>query len=99
MAGLVVASAMATIGLALTFLVFPAGYLSDRMGRKPLNLAGGLLMALGVFLLLLATLSVLAGTALLLRVSGRRSGPKQRTERGSRFSVLSSLFRSIADSP
>jgi MFS family permease len=43
---------MATIGLALTILVFPAGYLTDRVGRKPLNLAGGLLMALGVFLLL-----------------------------------------------
>jgi Na+/melibiose symporter-like transporter len=45
---------MATIGLALTLLVFPAGLLSDRVGRKRLNLAGGALAAVGIFLLLFA---------------------------------------------
>ncbi len=46
---------MFSIGLALMALVFPAGYLSDRIGRKRLNVFAGLLGALGVFLLLLAT--------------------------------------------
>lgn len=43
---------MAIIGLALTALVFPAGLLSDRFGRKPLNLLAGALAALGIFLLI-----------------------------------------------
>jgi Na+/melibiose symporter-like transporter len=42
---------MAAIGLALTILVFPAGWLSDRFGRKNLNMLGGGLAALGIFLL------------------------------------------------
>ena len=42
---------MATIGLTLTLLVFPAGALSDRYGRMRMNLLGGTLAALGVFLL------------------------------------------------
>jgi Na+/melibiose symporter-like transporter len=42
---------LATIGLALTALVFPAGLLSDRFGRKRLNLLAGALAALGIFLL------------------------------------------------
>ena len=45
---------MATIGLALTLLVFPAGLLSDRFGRQPLNLLSGILAALGIFLLAFA---------------------------------------------
>lgn len=44
---------MATIGIALTLLVFPAGLLSDRIGRKRLNLFSGALAALGIFLLIL----------------------------------------------
>lgn len=43
---------MATIGVALTALVFPAGWLSDRVGRRMLNIGAGLLAALGIFLLL-----------------------------------------------
>lgn len=43
---------MATIGVALTVLVFPAGWLSDRVGRRMLNIGAGLLAALGIFLLL-----------------------------------------------
>lgn len=43
---------MAIIGLALTALVFPAGLLSDRIGRKRLNLLAGALAALGIFLLI-----------------------------------------------
>jgi Na+/melibiose symporter-like transporter len=43
---------LATIGLALTFLVFPAGLLSDRFGRVRLNLFAGALAAVGIFLLL-----------------------------------------------
>lgn len=45
---------MATIGLALTALVFPAGWLSDRVGRKALNVAAGGLAALGILLLAFA---------------------------------------------
>jgi Na+/melibiose symporter-like transporter len=41
---------MLSIGLALMALVFPAGYLSDRIGRKRLNVFAGLLGALGTFL-------------------------------------------------
>ncbi|MBC7257739.1 MAG: MFS transporter [Chloroflexi bacterium] len=43
---------MAAIGVALTALVFPAGWLSDRVGRRMLNIGAGLLAALGIFLLL-----------------------------------------------
>jgi len=43
---------MAAIGVALTLLVFPAGWLSDRVGRRMLNIGAGLLAALGIFLLL-----------------------------------------------
>lgn len=43
---------MATIGVALTALVFPAGWLSDRVGRRMLNIGAGLLAAFGIFLLL-----------------------------------------------
>jgi Na+/melibiose symporter-like transporter len=43
---------LATIGLALTLLVFPAGFLSDKFSRKWLNLFSGALAALGIFLLL-----------------------------------------------
>jgi MFS family permease len=46
---------MFSIGIALMILVFPAGYLSDRIGRKRLNAFAGLLGALGIFLLLFAT--------------------------------------------
>ncbi len=42
---------LAAIGLALTLLVFPAGWLSDRFGRKNLNMLGGGLAAFGIFLL------------------------------------------------
>jgi MFS family permease len=41
-----------SIGIALVLLVYPAGWLSDKVGRKPLNIFAGLLAALGVFLLL-----------------------------------------------
>jgi len=43
---------MAVIGLALTVLVFPAGLLSDLVGRKLLNLLSGALAAAGVLLLI-----------------------------------------------
>ena len=46
---------MFSIGIALIALVFPAGYLSDRIGRKRLNAFAGLLGALGIFLLLFVT--------------------------------------------
>jgi len=45
---------MAAIGLALTALVFPAGWLSDRIGRRTLNVAAGGLAALGILLLAFA---------------------------------------------
>lgn len=43
---------LATIGLALTALVFPAGLLSDRFGRRGLNVFAGALASLGIFLLI-----------------------------------------------
>jgi Na+/melibiose symporter-like transporter len=43
---------LATIGVTLTVLVFPAGYLSDRFGRLRLNKFSGALAGLGIFLLL-----------------------------------------------
>lgn len=44
---------MAAIGLALTLLVFPAGLLSDRFGRLPLNILAGALASLGILSLVL----------------------------------------------
>ena len=45
---------LASIGLALTLLVFPAGWLSDIVGRWRLNVLAGALAALGIFLLVFA---------------------------------------------
>ncbi|MBN1811405.1 MAG: MFS transporter [Anaerolineae bacterium] len=45
---------LAMIGLPLTLLVFPAGLLSDRLGRRRLNLLAGAVMAPAIFLLLFA---------------------------------------------
>ncbi len=45
---------LGAIGLALTALVFPAGWLSDRLGRLRLNVMAGALAALGIFLLIFA---------------------------------------------
>jgi MFS family permease len=42
---------MAAIGVALTLLVFPAGWLSDRVGRWPLNIGAGIAASVGLFLL------------------------------------------------
>ncbi|MGC9522430.1 MAG: MFS transporter, partial [Anaerolineae bacterium] len=42
---------MAAIGVALTVLVFPAGWLSDRIGRWVLNVVAGAIAAAGIFLL------------------------------------------------
>ena len=43
---------MAAIGVAITLFVFPAGWLSDRLGRKNMNIAAGLLASVGIFLLI-----------------------------------------------
>lgn len=53
-ATVVTGNLMATIGVALTLLVFPAGWLSDRVGRWRLNIAAGGVAALGIFLLVFA---------------------------------------------
>ncbi len=45
---------LGAIGLALTALVFPAGWLSDRLGRLRLNVMAGALAALGIFMLIFA---------------------------------------------
>ncbi len=42
---------MAAIGVTLTLLVFPAGWLSDCFGRKTLNIFGGGLASVGIVLL------------------------------------------------
>lgn len=56
---LVTGNLMATIGGALTLCVFPAGWLSDKVGRWVLNIAAGAMAATGIFLLVWAR-SVLA---------------------------------------
>ena len=53
-AAAVTGNLLATIGLALTILVFPAGWLSDRVGRVRLNVFAGELASLGLFLLVFA---------------------------------------------
>ncbi len=53
-ATVVTGNLMATIGVALTLLVFPAGWLSDKVGRWTLNIAAGGVAALGIFLLVFA---------------------------------------------
>jgi MFS family permease len=45
---------MAMIGLPLTLIVFPAGWLSDRVGRKRLNLLSGALITPAIFSLIFA---------------------------------------------
>ena len=53
-AAAVTGNLMAAIGLALTLLVFPAGWLSDRIGRWSLNIASGAVAAIGIGLLVFA---------------------------------------------
>jgi len=53
-ATVVTGNLMATIGVALMLLVFPAGWLSDKVGRWTLNIAAGGVAALGIFLLMFA---------------------------------------------
>ena len=45
---------LAMIGLPLTLIVFPAGWLSDRIGRKRLNLLAGVLITPAIFSLIFA---------------------------------------------
>jgi Na+/melibiose symporter-like transporter len=45
---------LAMIGLPLTLLVFPAGLLSDRLGRRRLNLLAGAVIAPAIFSLIFA---------------------------------------------
>jgi Na+/melibiose symporter-like transporter len=56
---------LAILGIALTVVVFPAGILSDRIGRFRLNQLGGGLAGIGIFLLLfvenLTTLFIVGG--------------------------------------
>ncbi len=58
-AAAVTGNLMAAIGVTLMLLVSPAGWLSDRVGRWPLNVGAGGLAALGIVLLVPAR-SVLA---------------------------------------
>ena len=50
----VTANLLAMIGLPLTLVVFPAGWLSDQVGRKRLNLLSGALITPAIFLLIFA---------------------------------------------
>jgi MFS family permease len=60
---------LTTIGLPLTLAVFPAGFLSDRLGRRRMNLLAGGLVALGIFALTFAAnLTQVFGFAALIGV-------------------------------
>ncbi|MBI4329149.1 MAG: MFS transporter [Chloroflexi bacterium] len=48
------ATLVATIAIAILLFVFPAGFLSDRLGRKPMILSAGVIGALGSVLLIFA---------------------------------------------
>jgi MFS family permease len=50
-----VGSLLAIIAVAILFIVFPAGWLSDRIGRKWLIVASGLLGVVGAVMLMTAT--------------------------------------------
>ncbi len=53
-AAAVTGNLMAAIGVALTLLVFPAGWLSDKIGRWTLNIAAGIAASIGIALLVFA---------------------------------------------
>lgn len=56
---------LAVLGVAVAVIVYPAGALSDRWGRKPLTVFSGILGVVGALALMLATtlpLVLLAGT-------------------------------------
>lgn len=53
-AGSAASSLMAVLGIAILFIVYPAGVLSDRIGRRPLLAFSGLVGAVGSLLLLWA---------------------------------------------
>src|SRR5207249_6265855 len=50
-----VGSLLAVIAIAIAVVVYPAGILSDRWGRKPLVVVSGVLGLLGALLLIFAT--------------------------------------------
>jgi len=91
---------MATLGIALTLLVFPAGLLSDRFGRKRLNLFSGALAALGIFLVILvrdvSTLYIFGGiigmaTGIFLSVNWALATDLIPTEEAGKYLGLSNL--------
>jgi len=53
-AATVTGNLMAAIGVAITVLVFPAGWLSDKIGRWSLNIIAGIMAAVGIALLVFA---------------------------------------------
>jgi MFS family permease len=58
-------------GIGMIAVVYPAGWLSDRIGRRPVIIAAGLLGALGVLLLLLVnSYPALLAAVALLAISG-----------------------------
>jgi MFS family permease len=58
-------------GICMIGVVYPAGWLSDRIGRRPVVIASGVLGALGILVLLLTqTYAALMASGALLAISG-----------------------------
>jgi len=69
--GQVTGDLLIVAGICLIGSVYPAGWLSDRIGRRPVIIASGLLGALGILLLLLVhSYTALMVSGALLAISG-----------------------------
>jgi Na+/melibiose symporter-like transporter len=85
-------------GIGMIAVVYPAGWLSDRIGRRPVIIASGLLGALGILLLLLVhsypallaagALLAIGGGAALARLIGIAIDPLNAYSQGLGYQVM-----------